>query len=229
MFGTERNRFFFRVLRFNRKGFSSPGVPKKYPFVNTFNVNKSYNKIQWYALRITYSREIALQTYLKEQNIENFIPMRYDYVVKNGQRVRKLVPAIHNLVFVRSTRKKIDEIKEENAFSLPLRYIMDRETRLPIIVPEIQMQHFISVAGNYDQQLIYLPATEALLKKGDRVRITGGIFEGVEGVFVRIKGDRRVMVSIQGVMAVATAFIHPSLIERIEGGKGDEEVKEIKS
>lgn len=141
--------------------------------------------------------------------------MRYEYVLKGEQRVRKLVPAVHNLVFVRSTRKAIDEIKEKNAYSLPLRYIMDRETKQPIIIPEVQMQHFISIAGNYEQQLIYLPATEALLKKGDQVRITGGIFEGVEGVFVRIKGDRRVMVSIQGVMAVATAFIHPSLIERV--------------
>ena len=55
-----------------------------------------------------------------------------------------------------------------------------------------------------------------MLKKGDKVRITGGIFSGVEGVFVRVKGDRRVVVSIQGIMAVATAFIHPSLIEKIE-------------
>ena len=141
--------------------------------------------------------------------------MRYTYVVKNGQRIRKLVPAIHNLVFIHSTRKKIDEIKEMNAATLPLRYIMDRETRQPIVIPEIQMQNFIAVAGNYNEQVIYLPAVDALVKKGDRVRITGGIFEGVEGVFVRIKGDRRVVVSIQGVMAVGTAFIHPSLIERI--------------
>ena len=53
------------------------------------------------------------------------------------------------------------------------------------------------------------------LKRGQRVRITGGVFEGVEGEFVRIKDDRRVVVVIQGLMAVATAFIHPSLIEQI--------------
>lgn len=166
-------------------------------------------------MRITYSRELALQAYLNEHHIENFIPMRYEYAVRNGQHIRKLVPAVHNLVFIRSTRKQIDQIKEENAVSLPLRYIMNRETRQPIIIPENQMQHFIAVAGNYSQQVIYLPAIEHSMQKGERVRIIGGIFEGVEGVFVRVKGDRRVVVSIQGVMAVATAFIHPSLIERI--------------
>ena len=48
------------------------------------------------------------------------------------------------------------------------------------------------------------------------MRITGGLFEGTEGEFVRVRGDRRVMVRIAGLVAVATPFIHPSLIERIE-------------
>ena len=172
-------------------------------------LNSEYH---WYALRITYSRELVLKEFLDKNNIENFIPMRYEYVTRKEQRIRKLVPAIHNLVFIYSTRKKIDEIKEENAVLLPLRYIMDRETKQPIIVPEIQMRHFIAIAGSYDQQVIYLPPTEYSMQKGDRVRIIGGVFEGVEGIFVRVKGDRRVVVSIQGVMAVATTFIHPSLI-----------------
>lgn len=173
-------------------------------------------KIYWYALRITYSRELSLKAYLDEINVENFVPMRYEMVVRHGQRVRKLVPAVHNLIFIRSTRTQIDQIKEENAANFPLRYIMDRETRTPIVIPENQMRHFIAVAGNYDQQVIYLPPAECEARKGDRIRITGGVFEGVEGIFLRVKGDRRVMVSIQGVMAVATAFIHPSLIERID-------------
>lgn len=93
---------------------------------------------------------------------------------------------------------------------------MDKATGRPIIIPDKQMQDFIAVSGTYDDQLVYLDPVSVILKKGDKVRITGGIFSGVEGVFVRVKGDRRVVVSIQGIMAVATAFIHPSLIEKIE-------------
>ena len=79
----------------------------------------------------------------------------------------------------------------------------------------IIQETFIAVAGNCDQQVVYLDPTTINLKRGQRVRITGGVFEGVEGEFVRIKDDRRVVVVIQGLMAVATAFIHPSLIEQI--------------
>lgn len=167
----------------------------------------------WYALRVTYSRELALKEYLDEKSIENFIPMHYEYVVKGERKIRKLVPVVHNLVFVRSSRNCIDQIK--NTISLPVRYIMNRETNLPITIPERQMHHFIAVAGTNDEQLVYLEPSVVAFRKGQRVRVTGGIFEGVEGEFIRIKNDRRVMVSIQGVMAVATTFIHPSFIELI--------------
>ena len=138
--------------------------------------------------------------------------MRYEYVTRKEQRIRKLVPAIHNLVFIHATRKKIDEIKEENAIHLPLRYIMDRETRQPIVVPEVQMRHFIAVAGSYDQQVIYLPPTEYSMQRGDRVRITGGVFEGVEGIFVRVKGDRRVVVSIRELWQLLQLLFIPLLL-----------------
>ncbi len=171
--------------------------------------------IHWYALRITYGRELALQEYLNSENIENFIPMRYEYTVKAGRRVRKLVPAIHNLVFVRTSRSRIDAIKETRGILLPIRYIMDRECHSPIVVPDPQMRSFMAVSGNYDQAVLYFEPSELSIRKGTRVRITGGIFAGVEGEFVRVRNDRRVVVSIEGVMAVATTFVHPSFVEPI--------------
>lgn len=170
---------------------------------------------QWFAIRVTYSREMALKEYLDRYGIESFIPMSYKEVVNGERKVRKLVPVIHNLVFVRSSRKKIAEVKQEVALKIPMRYIMNRETKEPLVVPDRQMYSFIAVAGAYDEQVVFLDSNVVSLRKGDRVRITGGIFAGVEGVFIRIKGDRRVVVSIEGVMAVATAFVHPSLIGKI--------------
>ena len=177
-------------------------------------MNKSTG-LAWYALRITYSRELAFKQYLDDRNIENFIPMRYEYVVKGERKIRKLVPVVHNLVFVYASRLQIDEMKTTAGTQLPIRYIMDRETNQPITIPETQMRSFIAVARSHDQQVVYLDPTTITFKKGERVRVTGGLFEGVEGEFVRVKGDRRVVVSIQGVMAIATAFIHPSLIEPV--------------
>ena len=86
-----------------------------------------------------------------------------------------------------------------------------------IIVPDSQMQRFIAVSGTYDDHLLYFQPDELNLSKGTKVRITGGEFEGQEGVFLKVKGarDRRVVIEIQGVIAVAMATIHPDLIEII--------------
>ena len=154
-------------------------------------MNKSTD-IHWYPLRVTYSSELLLKEILDAENIENFIPMHYEYIKKADRKIRKLVPVVHNLIFVRSSLECIERIRQSIALSLAVRYIFNQE-----------------------EQIVYLDPIATALQKGDRVRVIGGIFEGVEGVIIRVKGDRRVSVCIQGVMAVATAYIHPSLIERI--------------
>lgn len=171
----------------------------------------------WYALRVTYSREMAFKSFLDGLNIGNFIPMHYVYTERKGVRMRRLVPRVHNLIFVYSSRSVIDDIKVREASRFPVRYIMDRGCNRPIVVPEKQMRDFIAVAGSYDEQILYLNGSDIpSLQRGCRVRIREGIWKGVEGIFMRVCGDRRVVVSIEGIMAVATAFVHPSLIERLD-------------
>lgn len=172
--------------------------------------------MNWFAIRVSYSRELALKAILDAEKIENFILMRYEYIIKSGKRLRKLLPAIHNLVFVHSTRKRIDALKDELESSMPIRFIMNREYCRPVIIPDAQMRSFILVAGTYDEAILYVEPAELHLVKGQRVRITGGVFEGVIGEFVRIRHDRRVVVNIEGVMAVATTFIPPSLVEPVK-------------
>jgi len=171
------------------------------------------SNLMWYAIRVTYGRELLFKEFLDSQQIENFIPMHYKAEEKGLRKKLKLVPVIHNLVFVHAEKYTIDIIKHDIEARIPIRYLIDRGTHLPIIVPEKQMINFIKVAGQYEEQLIYLDPHEITLKKGDKVRITGGIFSGVEGKFMRVKGDRRVVVVIQGLMAIATTFVHPSLVE----------------
>jgi transcription antitermination factor NusG len=186
------------------------------PMNSRHDIVPGHHQPKWYAMRVTYSREVAFKEYLDVREIESFIPMRYQECYSGGRKCRKLIPVIHNLVFVYSSKKLLDTIKKEVEDRLPVRYIMDREVHCPIVIPEKQMRDFIAVAGTYDEQLIWLDPSTTTYKKGDKVRITGGLFTGVEGELVRIKGDRRVVVSIQGFMAVATAFIHPSLVEKID-------------
>lgn len=141
--------------------------------------------------------------------------MQYKKTVIDGREVDVMVPAIRNLIFVNSTRNLLNDLKLRVEASTPFRYIIDRSTNLPIVVPSKEMDHFIAIAETMDEQLIYLTEIKPTLKDGDKVLVTNGIFAGIEGNVVRIKRNRRVMVSIESVAAVVTAYINPLLLQKI--------------
>ncbi|MBR5726309.1 MAG: UpxY family transcription antiterminator [Muribaculaceae bacterium] len=167
----------------------------------------------WYPLRVTYNRELKVKEDLDARGVTNFVPMQYRREERGGVMVKRLVPSIHNLIFVKM--KPSEMIEYRKTTDLPVRYIMNREKHIPITVPDREMENFIKVAGTYNEKLIYLNPDPGDFSEGERVRIIGGEFEGAEGIFVRIKRDRRVLINIQGVVAVATTHVHLSMLEKI--------------
>ena len=176
-------------------------------------IKKGREKKVWYAIRVTYNRELKVKEDLDTRGVTNFVPMQYRREERGGVMVKRLVPSVHNLIFINMTPGEMTEYKKTT--TLPIRYIMDRETHKPITVPDREMENFIKVAGTYEEKLIYLNPDPGDFSKGERVRVIGGPFAGVEGVFVRVKGDRRVLINIPGVVAVASTYVHPSMIEKI--------------
>ena len=155
---------------------------------------------------------------LEKSAIESFIPMAYKVVMRNGKKCRAWLPAVSNLIFVRTMRLVIQETKKYIPF---LQYLTRPEggRNIPIIVPDGQMNQFIAVCRSREEKLVYLAGDEInRLGKGTRVRIIGGVFDGVEGTLVRVQGcrRRRVVVQVQGIVAVVLAEVEPDLIEVIE-------------
>lgn len=167
----------------------------------------------WYAIRVTFNREMKVKDDLDLRGIESFIPMKYVMGTRRGRRVKKLVPSIHNLIFFHIEPSLMKEYKATT--KMPIRYIMNPATKKPVVVSEREMNNFIAVAGTYEEQLEYITPKPGQFTRGDRVRIMGGPFEGAEGVLQRVKGDSRVIVSVKGLVAVATTTIHPSLLEKL--------------
>lgn len=170
----------------------------------------------WFPIRVTYSQEMKIKNYFDSCQIPIFIPMKYTERYRNGQRKIELEPVIHNLIFIHCTHQEIEEIKKNSPICNKIRYIIDIETKRPLVIPDKQMEDFIAVAGTIDEQILYLTPQEAALKKGDYVRIIGGMWKGIEGKLIRIKKGLRVVVSLKGIASVVTTSIHPSLVEKIE-------------
>lgn len=188
------------------------------PEATTSKPTDKDSQIVWFAMSAPYRRELKAKEYLQAKGIECFVPMVNALVEKrSGAKIRKQVPAIHNLIFVHTSKNVIQEIKRGVDY---LQYrTMPREGKnIPIIIPDRQMQQFIAVTQTTNEELIYMRPEEVNIAKGTRVRVHGGAFDGTEGVFVKIQGKRkpRVVLLIQGVAAVALAEISTEFIEIIK-------------
>lgn len=168
----------------------------------------------WYAMRATYRRGQQARELLENAGAKCFIPMKWEEKSVRGRKVRRYTPVAGNLIFVYGRQSVIQNVKSRAEY---LQYMTDSRSREKITVPEEQMQQFIAAVGSYNEQFIFLKASDIDLTKGEKVRITGGEFEGRTGTFMRVKGarEKRVVVAIPGVMAVAYAAIHPSLVEKV--------------
>jgi transcription antitermination factor NusG len=179
------------------------------------------SQLVWYVLFAANGKAVKIKPYLEEAAIEHFFPLYYaERKIRGTNRHKRvLLPVLGNLIFVKSSKKILDpvlrEAREKLLISSDL-YYRDFGDRKIIIIPENQMRNFIAVAGNEQEQVIYLSNEEVNLKKGAKVRITGGVFEGVEGIFMRIKGDKRLVVSIPNLFSVATAFIPSCHVQAME-------------
>ena len=171
----------------------------------------------WFPMRVTYQREMKVKAELDRLGIENFVPMRYK-VVDTDNPHRELVPAISNLIFVRSTQKRVSELKMSNEVLEPLRYMIDhtasREHSI-MTVGDRDMANFMRVASVTDDSVMFLDNETVVGKEGKRVEIMGGAFEGVTGVIRRVKHCKRVVVELEGIASVAIAYVPVGLLREV--------------
>lgn len=170
-------------------------------------------QLQWFALRVTYCRELKVRQALEEKGIRTFIPMRSLREEKDGKIIRRHVPAVNNLLFARSDQQTLYEhIRSEGEASMT-RFMWDRSTRRPITVPDKQMEDFIRVCSSGTDDTVFLSELSEKMRGGTRVRVIFGPLAGVEGRVVRIRKSRRLLVELSGLLSVASAFIPLEFLE----------------
>ena len=185
-------------------------------------------EVAWYVLRVTYQREITASKALEELQIEHYVPtirtrIRNEKGVSIGWKTE---PLVHNYIFIHDSYENILRIKQGKLDYL--RFIMGKDDEgvmsVPQYVPEKQMADFIKVVRTMGFKSV---DPDIDLRKGDRVRVLTGPFEGVEGVYVRMpnRHEKRVVVKIEGIAAVATVALNASDVEKIEVKKEEKHKK----
>ena len=150
--------------------------------------------VRWYAIKVYYNRMKQLREQLAVDGIRFFIPSM-----------------VSSLLFVQASNDYLMQFEE--GYRGRLWVYRDLLTGKPSAIPEREMEVFIFVCTAGQQGLSYLGEDKPEYHKGYRVRVTDGVFKGAEGYVKRIKKDRRLVVSIRGVVAVATSYIPPQFLE----------------
>lgn len=174
-------------------------------------------------MRITYGRPermIRFQELLNKEQLEYFLPMRVDYQKTDDWNVRKsYVPAVNGLIFIHSTQEELTNLKMTRKDFEPMHYCMNHfaetEADRVLVIPDRQMDNFMSVYNRNDSRISLLEYTDFIAKPGKRVRITQGDFENTIGTIKRIKKSQCIVVQLEGFTALAIAFVPPSWLEEL--------------
>ena len=195
-------------------------------------------KRNWYALKVFYGQVFEIEDRLAAMDLETYIPGRKDLLkgeehmralrrlatpddrrrdnqfVQEGPLIYKRVPIVSSLLFVRAPKDRLKEIEDcvkEKGF-----VYKTADRKAEAVIPDKQMAMFQLVCSSGAEGLEFFADDDLTrYKAGDRVRVLEGPLQGAEGYIKRIRKDRRLLVAIEGFIAVATSFIPPQFLEKV--------------
>lgn len=172
--------------------------------------------IHWYVLRAVFRSELKVRDALRHSGFHCYVPMKYGIETQRGHKVRRLAPAITELVFVQATSSAINDFKLRSKETV---YWLTRPSgkgREKITIPDKQMDDFIRITQQNEHAVTYFRPEEINLHKGDHIFIHGGPFDGVEGILLKIKGkrDKQLLVSIPDIVSAAIT-IQPDMVQLV--------------
>lgn len=173
---------------------------------------------EWYVMRVL-RREKWARDVFQEAGFRTYLPMHTIAVMRHGRKHTEEVPLLRSFVFVHGCREDIQTFKTRHP---NIQYAMNRlgAKAVPMTVPQREMDNFIRLCESDDSSLRFYSGddSESLsrLKCGDRVKVMGGVFDGVEARILRIRGARtpRICVAIEGFCAVSVEVM-PDLLEKL--------------
>lgn len=161
--------------------------------------------LRWYAVHSQPRKEALALENLERQGFASWLPKVARSVRKNGRWTTKVEPLFARYLFVNL------DIGHQDVS--PIRSTLGciglvRQAGLPTAVPVGVVEGLQALVDPETglHQLSQLGAPT--FKKGDRIRVLAGPFEGLEGIFQRPSAEARAMVLLQMLGSVASVRLN---------------------
>ena len=195
-------------------------------------------QLNWYAMKVFFNKVFEIEALLEDRAVESYIPVRTEQLkgeehlriarrlatpddrrrdnqfLQAGPIIYKRIPVVNSLLFFRTLAERVAEMEALITGRGFVYKMADRER--PAVIPDKQMAMFRIVCSSGAEGLEFFSDEDLTrYKQGDKVRVLEGPLKGAEGYIKRIRKDRRLLVSIEGFIAVATSFIPPQFLEKV--------------
>lgn len=203
-------------------------------------------KLFWYALKVFYNKVFDMEALLNGMGLETYIAVdkvllkgeahlqarrhiaslqalrqtdtRY---IQEGALIFQRKPIITSIIFVRAEEKDLPlvegTLKEEGSNTCKGFIYKNAVRKEYAVIPDSQMASFRLVTARGSEGLeFHSEDSFTRYREGTRVRVTEGPFKGAEGYIKRIKRDRRLLVNVEGIVAVVASYIEPQYLEIVK-------------
>ena len=151
----------------------------------------SRSVVQWYVGKVRYQAAEKIKQMIEANEAECYMALHDD---------RQVLPGI---LFIRADYDRALSLPE--ACGAKITYLRDSATGKFQVIPDKALSDFRFLQDFADKTLVLSDADK--LQGGPKVRIIRGEFTGIEGELYRIKGHKRVVVRLGGLVSVATAYV----------------------
>ena len=96
------------------------------------------------------------------------------------------------------------------------RHVKRRVGDKTLVIPEHEMENFVLATRSHNEHILLVAPGRCHYRSGDRVRVTEGVFNGVEGRVARVAGQQRVVIQLSGIGLVTTAYVPTAFLEPVK-------------
>lgn len=198
-------------------------------FINVYGNEEK--ELHWFPMRIAYDKDVLkIGEILKERRIEFFLPTDEEVEPHpEGHRII-LKPKIKDLVFIRSSKAELTELKHTRTLCRYLRFItyvpheqlrsqmspMERSTvNRILVIRENEMSDFIKAVTLISEKAKLIPYSETFNHIGRKIRILQGPLAGTIGTLRRIKNNKHVHIDCGGIVTVELGYVPKEMYEMV--------------
>ncbi len=160
----------------------------------------------WYAIYTRPRHEKRVNERFLEKNIEVFLPLVKQVRQWKDRKKKVEEPLFKSYIFARFEYKFRHHVLQTDGVIKIVNFFGE-----PAVVPDWQIDALKSIIDNPEKMRL-----ENYIKPGELVEVTAGPFKGMKGTVKSLRGEARLVITIDGIMQSVSVEIDQDFLKRTE-------------